>query len=103
METKDTITQYNIGLQNQEQNREIKPLNVIKHIKKHVKAGTFKETKGLWMNELEDSLEFECVNIEEHFKQESPFKTAEDLKKNLEKAFNQDSVLMKQFEAGAKF
>lgn len=96
-----TITQIYVGLETSEQKIEIKPQKVIDRISRHVEAGTFHETKGLWQGELEDSIMFESVELEENLKQE--LETVEELKSKLETVFNQESVMVKQYKAEVRF
>lgn len=93
------ITEFHIGLSGKDmENQEIKPEDVIDSIKEVVDAGTFKEGKGLWKGETENTLIFEVADLREN----SEF-TAEELKKSLEKEFNQESIMVKRYGADAMF
>jgi len=94
-----TITQLFIGLETAD-GTEIKPQEVINRISREVEAGTFEETKGLWKGELEDSIKFECADIESNLKNHED---VTGLKKKLESVFNQESVMVKSYDAEVKF
>jgi len=93
------ITEFYIGLSGKDmENQEIAPEDVIHSIKEVVKGGTFKESKGIWSGETENSIIFEVADLSEN----SEF-TAEELKESLKKEFNQDSIMVKQYEAEVMF
>lgn len=93
------ITELNIGLTTKNQEK-IDPQEVVDRISRHVEAGTFYETKGLWKGELENSITFECDDIEENLKNHD---TVEELKEELETVFNQESVRLKQYGSEVRY
>ena len=93
------ITEFHIGLSGKDmENQEVSAKAVIDSIKEVVDAGTFKEAKGLWNGETENTLIFEVADLEDN----SPL-TAEELKETLEKEFDQESVMVKEYEAEVMF
>ena len=93
------ITQIYVGLETQD-GTEIKPSEIIDRISREIKAGTFHETKGLWDGNLENSIMFECANIQEHLLNHGDVIA---LKEELEDVFNQESVMVKQYESEVMF
>lgn len=98
------ITELYIGLSGKDmENQQINPKMVIDFIKERVNAGTFKEAKGLWNGETENSLIFECADIENSFREDAYVNTVKDLKEELEEVFDQDSVMVKSYDAKVAF
>jgi hypothetical protein len=96
-----TRTRLFIGLENQ--NGEIHPVEVISLVKQHVDAGTFYEGKGVWKGSTENSIIFECMDLEKHIRDAGDFQGVEDLKALLERRFDQDSVMVERTEVEAAF
>lgn len=94
-----TKTSLYIGLETKDKTP-IEPQEVIDRISRYVDAGTFKEAKGLWNGELENSLVFECVDIEDHLINHDDVM---DLKDELETVFNQESVMVETLEVDVAF
>jgi len=93
------ITEFYIGLSGKDMNsQKIEPEHVISSIGELVQGGTFKESKGLWNGETENSIIFEVADLEDN----SEF-SAEELKETLEDEFDQESVMVKQYEADIMF
>lgn len=95
-----TITELYIGLETKDQNLEIHPSEVIDRIKDMVDAGTFKEAKGVWKGESEDSIIFECVDIDDHLVDHD---SVEALARELEDVFGQESIMVKRYDAEVSF
>lgn len=98
-----TRTRLFVGLETAENHASIAPEEVINFIKDRVSAGTFYESKGLWMGELENSLVFECMDLQDNIKPAEDqdhdmmkVRALQDLKEGLEEEFNQDSVMIEQ-------
>lgn len=90
-------TKLYIGLETKD-GLPIAPEEVIQEIESRVDAGTFTASKGMWNGELENSIVFECMNlqdqIKDHLKQDGY--TVKDLKNDLELEFDQESVMVEQ-------
>jgi len=98
----ETKTKFGIGLKTCN-NNEIRPQEVIDAIAEYVSAGTFYETKGLWREETENSIVFECVDLKHNLTtdaldemEESDADPVKYLKNVLEKQFKQDSVMVER-------
>lgn len=98
-----TRTRLFIGLETSEENLEIAPEEVIEEIQKHIEAGTFYESKGLWKGDIENSMVFECMDLENNFRAASGIRDLESLKERLEDKFDQDSVMVEQTEVEVQF
>ena len=98
MERLDTHTQEKtrlfIGLKTSEHGTHIARKEVEKVISDHVDAGTFYMARGLWKGEFEESLVFECMDIENHL--DGSVGDLPALKTMLEQEFDQDSVMIEQ-------
>lgn len=104
-----TQTTFAVGLKTFN-NNEIHPQEVIDAIAEYVDAGTFYESKGLWEGSTENSIVFECVDIENKLTgdamdeiEESDAGPVEYLKDVLETRFKQDSVMVKQSQIEVAF
>lgn len=93
------ITEFYIGLSGKDMNsQKIEPSDVIDSISEVVEGGTFKESKGLWKGDTENSIIFEVADLESNSEL-----TVEELKESLEEEFNQESVMVKQYVADVMF
>lgn len=103
MNASHTRTRFFVGLETSN-GLEIHPEEVINLIRSHVEAGTFYEGKGLWHGELENSIVFESVGLEDCFRDsEEAVSSAEGLKELLEEEFEQDSVMVEKAGVEAGF
>lgn len=109
-----TTTKWYIGQNNKAMDQQtIKPENIIEWAKTHLKGATIYETKGIWMNEAENSLVIETVNIQDpeniindslkHAVKESEDPAHIYIKETLEHLFNQDSVMTMQTDSEVTF
>ena len=105
-----TRTRLFVGLETAENHAEIHPEEVINFIKDRISAGTFYEGKGLWMDELENCIVFECMNLESNIKPAEDqdhdrmnVRALQDLKEGLEEEFNQDSVMIEKTDVEVSF
>jgi len=87
-------TRLYIGLSDEDmEKQQFRPEEVMDSITGMVKAGTFLQGKGLWNGSRENTVIFECIEIEENM----PL-SLEELKESLEKEFDQYLITVEQVE-----
>lgn len=93
-------TRLYIGLKEQDMKTNVDKQKVEDVIKERVRGGTFLEAKGLWNHKFEDSIVFECLDLEENI---LTGQNVDQLVEELAGIFKQESILKTVEEVEAEF
>jgi len=107
------ITRFYVGLSDENmENQEVEPSEVVNSISDMVVGGTLLEAKGLWKGVTENTVVIEVVDVsdslteefEESYSSEIEESSASEvIKERLEKEFNQESVMTVKSQADVMF